>query len=86
MSNKVKRGYKGKAALKLSDNNCGLQYLSGVTGGAVEWASNNESILKVDQKGNVTAVGTGKAAITAKTDCGLKASYTVTVSKNAAKA
>lgn len=85
LSTKVKVGYKGKAVFGISDNGCGLQYLSDVTGGAVEWSSNNEKILKVDQKGNVTAVGTGKASITAKTDCGLKASYTVTVSENTTK-
>lgn len=85
LSTKVKVGYKGKAVFGISDNGCGLQYLSDVTGGAVEWSSNNEKILKVDHKGNVTAVGTGKASITAKTDCGLKASYTVTVSENTTK-
>ena len=85
LSSKVKVGDKGKAVFSLSDNNCRLQYLTGVTGGAVEWSSNNEKILKVDQNGNVTAAGTGKASVTAKTDCGLKASYTVTVSENAAK-
>ena len=85
LNNKVKVGYKGKAALGLTDDGCGLQYLTDVTGGAIQWSSSNEKILKVDQKGNVSAVGTGKASITAKTDCGLKASYTVTVSENTTK-
>ena len=49
---------------------------------SVTWSSSNTDVATVDSKGNVTAVGTGKAVITVKTKTGAKtASCTVTVKK-----
>ena len=39
----------------------------GTKGGTVEWSSSDEKVATVDEKGNVTAVGIGKAIISAKT-------------------
>lgn len=48
----------------------------------VTWSSSNTKVAKVDKNGLVTAVGTGKAVITVKTDDGgKKASCSVTVKK-----
>lgn len=78
----AKVGDTEQAKFKLTYNDCDLQYLPDVTGAAIKWSSDNEDIAKVDQNGTVTAVGVGQATITAETDCGLKASYKITVSKN----
>ena len=49
---------------------------------AVKWSSSDEKIAKVDENGMVTAVGAGKATITATTvDGGFTASCTVSVNK-----
>ncbi len=56
------------------------------TDGSVTWTSNKESVAKVDpETGVVTAVGNGKATITAKANdnSGKKASVTVTVKVDA---
>ena len=51
------------------------------TNKAVKWSSNREDIAKVDENGEITAVGNGKAIITCESiDGGLKASCMVTVS------
>lgn len=48
----------------------------------VTWSSSNTKVAKVDKNGVVTAVGTGKAVITVKTESGAKkATCTVTVKK-----
>ena len=39
----------------------------GTEGGTVKWSSSDEKVATVDEKGNVTAVGIGKAFISAKT-------------------
>ncbi len=53
---------------------------SDATDSSVVWTSSDESIVKVDQNGNVTAVKEGSATITAKTnDGGYTASCAVTV-------
>lgn len=39
----------------------------GTEGGTVEWSSSDEKVATIDEKGNVTAVGIGKAIIYAKT-------------------
>lgn len=49
---------------------------------AVKWTSSDEKIAKIDDNGMVTAVGAGKATITATTvDGGFTASCTVSVNK-----
>lgn len=49
---------------------------------AVKWTSSDEKIARVDDNGMVTAVGAGKATITATTvDGGFKADCTVSVNK-----
>ena len=45
---------------------------SDATNQNVTWTSSNESVAKVDENGNVTAVGNGEAEITVKTDDGNK--------------
>ena len=47
--------------------------------GDVEWASSNDSVLTVDQKGRVSAVGLGEATITVtdKNDASLTSTSTV---------
>lgn len=45
----------------------------------ITWSSSNESVAKVSSSGQVTAVKQGTAQITAKTENGLSASCTVTV-------
>ena len=52
---------------------------------SVSWASSNEKVVKVSQKGEVTAVGTGRAQVTATTKDGSKltAACNVTVSARA---
>lgn len=47
-------------------------------GGTLKWSSSNPNVIKVDQKGKVTALKTGKASITAKASSGAKIKYTVT--------
>lgn len=48
----------------------------------VTWSSSNTDVATVDKKGKVTAVGSGKAVITVKTETGKKtAKCTVTVKK-----
>ena len=49
--------------------------------GDVEWASSNDSVLTVDQKGRVSAVGLGEATITVtdKNDASLTSTSTVQV-------
>ena len=61
-----------QAVFRLNYNNCDLHYLSNITAAALNWSSDNENVIKVDQNGNITAVGTGQATITAESDCGLK--------------
>ena len=50
----------------------------------VSWSSSNEAVATIDADGNVTAVGTGSATLTATTIDGsnLTSSVTVTVTKN----
>jgi len=48
----------------------------------ITWTSNKKKVATVDGKGVITAVGKGKARITAKTFNGLKATVTVTVDTN----
>lgn len=81
VENAVEVGYTGQALLQLSAKERNLEYLQDVTGGAVIWSSDNENVVKVDQEGNVTAIAPGEAIIAVKTDCGLDASYTITVRK-----
>lgn len=45
----------------------------------VKWDSTDKRVVKVDDKGNVTAVGRGTATIVATTEDGRSASCTVTV-------
>ncbi len=53
---------------------------SDATNSSIVWTSSDESVAKVDQNGNVTAVKEGSATITAKTnDGGYTASCAVTV-------
>ncbi|MBR4181155.1 MAG: Ig domain-containing protein, partial [Candidatus Methanomethylophilaceae archaeon] len=53
---------------------------SDATDSSIVWTSSDESVAKVDQNGNVTAVKEGSATITAKTnDGGYTASCAVTV-------
>ncbi|MBR3409267.1 MAG: Ig domain-containing protein, partial [Candidatus Methanomethylophilaceae archaeon] len=53
---------------------------SDATDSSIVWTSSDETIAKVDQNGNVTAVKEGSATITAKTnDGGYNASCAVTV-------
>ena len=55
---------------------------SDATGVELVWSSSDNSIVKVDQKGKVTAVKKGKATITVQTSDGkFKATCTVTVSE-----
>ena len=50
-------------------------------GEGVEWKSSNEKVVKVDQNGNVTAVGAGTATITATDKYGNTKTIKVTVTK-----
>ena len=50
-------------------------------GEGVEWKSSNEKVAKVDQNGNVTAVGAGTATITATDKYGNTKTIKVTVTK-----
>lgn len=47
--------------------------------GAVSWTSSDESVVTVDSRGIVTAVGPGEATVTAASESGLTASCAVTV-------
>ncbi len=47
----------------------------------INWTSSDESILKVDQEGNVTALKAGKATITVSTDSGLTDSIEIEVTE-----
>ncbi len=49
--------------------------------GTVAWSSSDESVVTVDARGIVTAVGPGEAVITATSDGGLTASCAVTVTE-----
>ena len=53
-------------------------------GEGVEWKSSNEKVVKVDQNGNVTAVGAGTATITATDKYGNTKTIKVTVTKKTA--
>lgn len=46
---------------------------------SVTWSSSNSNVVTVDQKGNIKAIATGKAIITATSSNGLKAQCTVNV-------
>ena len=85
IENTVEAGYTGKAVFQLSSGDCNLEYLLGVTGGAITWSSDNENVVKVDQDGNVIADTIGNATITAETDCSLTASLNITVNKKTTK-
>ncbi len=50
---------------------------------SVSWASSNEKVVKVSQKGEVTAVGTGRAQVTATTRDGSKLTAACNVTVNA---
>lgn len=52
---------------------------SNTTDQSLKWSTSNSKIATVDQKGNVKAVGYGKASITVKTVNGKTATCTVTV-------
>ena len=52
---------------------------SNTTNQSLKWSTSNSKIATVDQKGNVKAVGYGKASITVKTVNGKTATCTVTV-------
>ena len=56
---------------------------SNATDKSVSWASNNEKVVKVSQKGEVTAVGTGRAQVTATTRDGSKLTAACNVTVNA---
>ena len=51
---------------------------SNATNKQLTWSSSNPSAVKVDQNGNIEAVGYGDATITVKTASGMEASCTVT--------
>ena len=50
---------------------------------SVNWASNNEKVVKVNQKGELTAVGTGRAQVSATTRDGSKLTAVCNVTVNA---
>ena len=52
------------------------------TNQTITWRSNNPAIASVNIQGDVTAVSTGTATITATTACGRSASSTITVTQN----
>ena len=47
----------------------------------VKWKSSNKKVVKVNQKGRVTALKAGTAVIQCQTASGLKARFTITVTK-----
>ena len=55
---------------------------SNTTNKTIRWTSSNEKVATVNSSGKITAVGGGKATITAKTSNGLTAACTVTVLKS----
>lgn len=56
-----------------------------VSGSGSKWKSSNKSVVKVNQKGKLTALKAGTAVITVKTPSGKKAQCKVTVYKNPEK-
>lgn len=55
---------------------------SNTTNKTIKWTSSNEKVATVSASGKITAVGGGKATITAKTSNGLTRTCTVTVLKS----
>ncbi|MGN1444387.1 MAG: Ig domain-containing protein, partial [Acutalibacteraceae bacterium] len=55
---------------------------SNTTNKTIKWTSSNEKVAVVSSAGKITAVGGGKATITAKTSNGLTCTCTVTVLKS----
>lgn len=70
----MKKGDKYTLVAKIAPSNA--------TNKTVTWSSDNTEVATVSDKGEVTAVGAGKAVITAKTSNGKMAACTVNVTEN----
>ena len=76
----VKLNYSSKTILKGASYKLSAKITpSNTTNQSLKWSTSNSKVATVDQKGNVKAVGYGKASITVKTVNGKTATCTVTV-------